>query len=235
MLVESLLMRRKHYLFTFITILVSLILLAASQERARARAEDDASDYYTMNASNLSGNAKPASEATIVQTQASPVSATSTISPTATLNATVTVTPQADGAIVVIVEAGQSLYSIAEAYGVTVNTLLTLNNRKLNDRLYVGDKIIVRVPYTITPTPEITDTFTPRAPTATRRPTRTATLKPPTRTPSPTTAASATASPTPPQNSQTDAIGNILLAAIVILLVMGIGLVGIGALLRNKT
>ncbi len=87
----------------------------------------------------------------------------------------VTATPNSDGAIIHRVAYGQTLFSIALSYGVSIDQLKTLNS--LSDNIiYVGQDIIVKI-----------------APTATITPNPTATRKYPTRTP---TMAQATLSPT---------------------------------------
>jgi len=104
----------------------------------------------------------------------------------------VVVTPLENGSIIHIVEAGQTLWSIAAAYGQTADQLAMLNGLPTpNLVIYVGQKLLVRPAFTPTLTPTIT--ITPRPATRTprptftpqpTRPTRTATLEPtPTRQP----------------------------------------------------
>jgi LysM repeat protein len=141
-----------------------------------------------------------------------------------------TVTAYPDGSITHIVQSGQTLYTIAEAYSVTVQSILDLNNRRLDAQLFVGDKLLIRAAFTPTPTSDATNTPSPRPPTATRRPTRTATPVPPTATPSPTVTASPTATPVPELG--VDPVGNVLLSVVVILLVLGVIFVIAGAILK---
>ncbi|MFZ6026421.1 MAG: LysM peptidoglycan-binding domain-containing protein [Chloroflexota bacterium] len=144
-----------------------------------------------------------------------------------------TVTPYEDGSVIHIVQSGQTLYTIAEAYSITVQTLLDLNRRQLNDKLYVGDKLIVRLANTVTPTPDVTDTSTARPPTATRRPTRTSTALPPTATPSPLPSITPTATPVPQLG--TDPVGNVLLSVVVFLLGTGVILVAAGVVIKRRS
>jgi hypothetical protein len=144
-----------------------------------------------------------------------------------------TVTPYPDGSIIHIVQSGQTLYTIAEAYSVTVQSILDLNNRRLDDRLFVGDKLLIRAAFTPTPTPDVTNTYTPRPPTATRRATRTATLVPPTITPSPTATITPTATPVPELG--VDPAGNVLLSVVVLLLVLGVIFVVAGVILKRRS
>jgi len=172
-----------------------------------------------------------AADATATPDNPTPTTIQGTASITGTIEVRITATPLPDGSIVHVVEAGQSLYWIAETYGVTVNELLELNNRRLDDRLYVGDRILVRAAPEASPTPEATNTNTPRPPTATRRPTRTATIPLPTRTPSITP--SITPTPTPAPTITSDPVGNLLLGAAVVFLALGAILVGAGAVMRR--
>jgi len=88
-------------------------------------------------------------------------------------------TPRADGAIVHVVEAGDTLIGIATRYGVSVEELLALNGLERSTILRIGQSIILAV---VTPTPTETATSTPTptsipairtpaSPTATRPPT----------------------------------------------------------------
>jgi LysM repeat protein len=85
-------------------------------------------------------------------------------------------TPQPDGSIVHEVQAGQTLWAIAEAYGVDINQLAKLNWRTPDDPVYTGEELLVReaVPETaaIPPTTAATRTARPTAATTiTRTPT----------------------------------------------------------------
>lgn len=104
------------------------------------------------------------------------------------MQAVVTSTPLADGTIAHIVESGQTLWSIAIAYGTHIEDIKALN-KLTRDTVYVGETLIIRLALTVTPTPEIT--VTPPLPSRTAAPTQY--LKMPSRTPLPT----ATATPEP--------------------------------------
>lgn len=105
----------------------------------------------------------------------------------------ITATPQEDGSIVHTVLQGQTLWSIAIAYGVTEAEIIALNVTKLSSSyttVFVGETLYIKVAPTPTITPTITET--PKPPTRTPRPTATASLPAPSETPLPTI------TPTPP-------------------------------------
>ena len=77
--------------------------------------------------------------------------------------------PQADGSIVHTVQSGQSLYILAQHYGVSVDNLRALNGLQNSDMIYIGQKIIIRGPTPATDTP--VQTPAPRAASATAVPT----------------------------------------------------------------
>jgi LysM repeat protein len=138
-----------------------------------------------------------------------------------------TVTPQADGSIIHVVQPGEVLLNIAIAYNIKLSELYKLNY--LNDKsvIYPGQKLKIKGPDP-TATATMTATAT-RIPTATRRPTRTPT---PTASLAPTGLLS-TETPnsiTAPSPSGVDP----LLISIIILLIVGGGLVILGSLMKRK-
>ncbi len=146
----------------------------------------------------------------------------------------ITSTPNPDGSVVHIVQSGQTLIGIADAYGVALQDLLTLNNRTATDPLYVGDRITIKLGDTPTPTSNVTETSTPRPPTATRRPTRTATPVTPTRTPTVIASPLPSATSIPPTGGLTDPVGKLLFGGIILLAVAGIGLMVAGTIMKRK-
>lgn len=60
--------------------------------------------------------------------------------------------PDTTGKIVHTVQAYQTLSTIAQAYGVDVNTILNLNGLQVDWPLQIGQKLVIR-PATVTPTP----------------------------------------------------------------------------------
>jgi uncharacterized protein YkwD/LysM repeat protein len=118
-------------------------------------------------------------------------------------------TPQENGERFHVVRKGDALWSIALAYGTTIETLKTLN-RLSTDEIFEGQTLLVQPAATETPTPTSTST-------ATALPTTTATLPA-----SPTATATATPLPVAPFSMQSGGlvVGIIVLAA---LLAAGIG------------
>ncbi len=112
----------------------------------------------------------------------------------------ITSTPADDGSVAHVIQYGETLEEIANAYGVTLNDLFA-HNASLNPdnpAYYAGQVLIIKSPYTATPEPSLT----PTQPTATRTPRPTHT---PTRVPSVTP--TATSSPTPTATSVLTVIG----------------------------
>lgn len=74
--------------------------------------------------------------------------------------------PQPDGSIVHVVQANQALWSIAIAYGTTIEQLRQLNNfQSTNAIIPIGYQLLIRPAFTPTPMPTVTTT--PRQPTRT--------------------------------------------------------------------
>ena len=144
------------------------------------------------------------------------------------LQVVITSTPNSDGSVTHVVQSGESLISIADAYKVSVAEIKALNGLTSDD-IFPGDTLIIRVAPTPGPTSTATSTATHTPePTSTRRPTR---------TPAPTPHASATpgaassaANPQPP-----DRVGSILLGAMITLGIVGAGMMVAGGLLRRKS
>lgn len=86
-------------------------------------------------------------------------------------------TPEADGSILHVVQSGQFLWAIADAYGVRIQELVILNGLGMNQVLYAGDQLTIRAALTPSPTMTSTSTAVP-SPTATVRPSAAATQGP---------------------------------------------------------
>ncbi len=136
-------------------------------------------------------------------------------------------TPNPDGSVVHIVQSGQTLIGIAQAYGVSVDEIKALNNL-VSDSIYAGDALLIIPAGTPAPTGTATATITAtHVDTPTRQPTRTPTAIP--------AAAVMAATPTPtPTGTSPDVLGNILVGIIVVLGVGGLVLMAVGGLLKRR-
>ncbi len=137
--------------------------------------------YYTLDVGYISG--KPGSEPTAAPTSPNQAPAdTSSPAPTeAPAYIVQTAAPLPDGSIMHEVKQGQSLWSIAIAYGVNIDDLQKLNNLGSSEVVWPGDKLIIAPSFTPTVSPTVTQT--PKPPTRTPRPTSTQRPATPTRTP----------------------------------------------------
>jgi LysM repeat protein len=145
-----------------------------------------------------------------------------------------TSTPDADGTIYHTVQEGDTIITIAQAYGISGAELLAINGLTADSVIFPGNRLIISRGPTLTPTLDITDTPTPTQ-------TQPATQTP---TPFPTRTPTGTASPLPPTPSVTPVpgihIGDITLGVdpflIVIgaLAVSGVALMGFGTLLKKR-
>lgn len=99
-----------------------------------------------------------------------------------------TSTPGEDGSIAHVLDYGETLVQVAEAYGISLADLISMNKLDPNNPVYYENQVLI-VRLAFTETPFMTATYTPRPatrtpmPTRTPRPTRTIT---PIRSPQPT-------------------------------------------------
>jgi LysM repeat protein len=130
----------------------------------------------------------------------------------------VTSTADADGVIIHIVQYGETLFTIAEAYGVPIDQILTNSGLSLTATdLREGQTLVIQTAKEPTITPSPTATIDPGTPTPTQvRPT----LTPfPTRTPAPTS------TPTKPPSLICRTLGNTKYFGIGLILISGLGLI----------
>ncbi|MDD5368751.1 MAG: LysM peptidoglycan-binding domain-containing protein [Anaerolineaceae bacterium] len=140
--------------------------------------------------------------------------------------ALVTSTPDQDGAVIHVVQSGQTLITIATAYGISLNDLKTLNNLT-SDSINIGEKLFIRKGAT----PTITSTVT-RTATTTSKPSSTPRPRTPTDLPgAPTVTPAWTATPRPPM---IDLGGNRQALGVGIIAVCALGLVVVGLTLFRK-
>ncbi len=97
-------------------------------------------------------------------------------------------TPGPDGTVIHIVQYGQTLWTIAEAYGIPLADLLALNNLTEDSAIYPDEELLIVQGTGVTATPTPTEILTEEAtltPLATMRPTATQPAPTPTPTPEP--------------------------------------------------
>ena len=136
----------------------------------------------------------------------------------------ITSTPGEDGSIVHVVKTDESVASIADAYGISITELRSLNSLTgSSTMIFPGQKLIIRVAQPPTETP----TFTPTVP----RPTRTPTRAIPTRTPRPTATETPTLAPSPTSDPGATALNDFWDANHVYLLYAMIGVCACGLLI----
>ena len=130
----------------------------------------------------------------------------------------ITSTPDPEGAIIHIVQSGDTLWTIAQAYDVPIDQILTNSGLSQGTTtVFVGQELTIQSASDPTPTLPPTDTPEPATPTPTQpRPTMTPF---PTRTPAPT------ASPTTPPSALHLALGDGKNVGLGLILISGLGLI----------
>jgi sortase A len=127
-----------------------------------------------------------------------------TASPTVTsLGQTPTPTPNPAGSAVYVVQSGDSLWKIADSYGITVDALVEANGLSKDDVIHPGQELVIPVSGQALPTP------LPRSPTPISS-LATPTAVPPASTPAPTSPVPSTRPPpaaAPPDRIVAPAIG----------------------------
>ncbi len=104
--------------------------------------------YYTLMAAWYTGAGSgdiPSPTATLTPTPTGPT-------PTPTPVPVIPSTPRPDGAVIHIVQPGQTLMMIALSYGVPLERILELNGLTEDSVIYPGDEIIIVPPLTVSPT-----------------------------------------------------------------------------------
>lgn len=202
--------------------------------------------YYTIVVGYLSGSPGSGSRS---EAPASTNAAGVTPAPTAIPVIPITIaTPGIDGSIIHIVQSGQFLENIANAYEVSLADLMALNGFTEGTVIFPGEQILIRAgetPENPQDTPDAESTQGTE--TATTIPTHTATptSKPPTRTPTPVPVAmeiQAQANPTTSalpemdESPQSDDVGaDYLLFAVFGLAVSGTALILLGSFLKKRS
>jgi uncharacterized protein YkwD len=198
-------------------------------------ASDGTYTYYVLQAGYISGSAAAQTPGGPTATYA-PVSTPGMAQPTSNYIQPVSVsTPQADGSIVHVVQSGQVLTWISEAYEVSLTELYQLNGLTADSVIYPGDKILIRPAHSTQAATASMSTSSPETPTATQTKAvvanQTAVISPnATATPTAMLSTTPTGNVNPAEQGKVDP----LLLAIVIFLIAGISLVFIGSLLRRR-
>ena len=125
-----------------------------------------------------------------------PLGSTLAQTPTPNTYGILTSTPQADGAIYHVVQAGENLWVISNAYGIPGSEIMVLNgNSPEAEEVYIGQVLLIRRANTPSPTSNVTPTPIPTTPQPT--------VFVPSRTPIPTKTPLPTPTPTqPPSTAQ---------------------------------
>ena len=89
---------------------------------------------------------------TSTPTETSTPTATATITPSPTVTPTVTLTPTASGPFVYTVVEGDTLFGIAERFGVDLLILIAINNLEPDQPIDLGDELTIPGPDTELPT-----------------------------------------------------------------------------------
>ncbi len=131
-------------------------------------ASDGESFYYTVD------TAKP-SNVPVAYTPAAQVDSSAGVGFIIPVKAA---TPMRDGTIYHDVQSGQSLWAVSEAYNVDVNQIASLNGRLGSEQIYIGEKLLIRPAFTVTPLLP-TEIYASRTPAPTSfQPTPTSTPEP---------------------------------------------------------
>lgn len=187
--------------------------------------------YYTLEAGNVAGSAPanpPSDSGASSPLIASP---TVTIANAEFVHPVLVATPLADGSIVHVVEYGQVLTIIANAYNIPLDRLLEQNNLTADSLIFPGDQLVIQpAQVTLTSTLEPTPTRTPVVTVMPTTPVPTPSQTPHSPLPTPTNTPLATPTITFQKAMQADPLLLIIVAGIVV----GITFVLVGSLFRQK-
>jgi LysM repeat protein len=112
--------------------------------------------YFTLDVGYVAGSSGSGSSGSAASSGATNLS----VAPTeAAFFPVVVATPRPDGSVVHEVQAGQSLWSIAATYGIALPDLLALNGFTNNTFIFPGDKILIKAPSEIAPSPAVSETL----------------------------------------------------------------------------
>lgn len=190
--------------------------------------------YYTLDVGTVLGGSSAGSESAstpVSESSGGNIAAADTAAAFSPLQVS---TPGPDGAIIHVVEPGQTLWAIAAIYDINILELLSLNGLNANAYIVPGQKIVIR-PAGSAPTPTAQAEETAIKPTRTPRPSatpsRVVSTQPANLTPTPGT--SEIQKPAARQGGSTKPGIDPLLAAIIGLLIGGMALVLAGNVMKR--
>ncbi len=120
---------------------LNTMMSANYQEIGAGVASDGESTYYTVD------TAKPSN----VPVAYTPEALVESGSASGYIIPVKAATPWVDGSIYHDVQSGQSLWAVSEAYGVDVDEIRRLNARQGSDNIYIGESLLIRPAFTVTP------------------------------------------------------------------------------------
>ena len=133
--------------------------------------DQDGMTVYVVNFGIVVGGSISYEQAQPITTSTGP-----TITPEAFIQPIITATPHPDGSVIHIVQFGQTLWTIAEAYALPLEDLLAQNYLTEDSEIFPNQELLimpvsveVKQTVSVTPTPEVEATATPNP---TRTPTR---------------------------------------------------------------
>ena len=174
--------------------------------------------YYVVHAAYVEGGTYTGSTGSTGSSATSSMVATE--SAAQIIEQVITSTPHPDGSVIHVVQQGQTLWSIAMAYGTHIGTLQALNGLGTSNSIYVNEKLLM---------PSVEPPGTP---------TLTATAVLPTRTITPTrllpTLAPASETPAVTSNGDVASDRRMLGTIIVVICALGLGVVMIASLRRRS-
>lgn len=200
--------------------------------------------YYTINVGYIAGAAGSGDPPV---NDAAPTAVAGTPAPTAIPIEPISIAaPRLDGTIVHVVQWGQFLENIANAYDVALKDLLALNGLSDQAVIYPGDKLLIMVGQTPETAPEEASTGTPEdADLTTLTPTATRTARTLTKTPSPVPVAMSLSTKSIPTSISTSDVSqslqneqpglDYLLYAVFGLAIAGTALILFGSALKRRT
>lgn len=147
-----------------------------------------------------------------------------------------TSTPGPDGSVRYKVRPGDTLISIAQAHGISLETLLTLNGLTQESTIFPDQELLIQSGVTTMPTNEASATPELIVPSPTQRPTRTPIPPTPTATfTQPPVMPIITHTATPVSILRQDLMDEALLVGVVVLAALGVGMIALGGFLRRNS